>query len=95
MATLHTSTVKYSARLQRIRAESLISALTVMVLATIAFACAALLVPILWTAVTESEPTPACDAVKVSQRQACLEAQRAALPHPAKGANAPLGAADH
>jgi hypothetical protein len=91
MATLHSATLKYSGRDRRMRSESLISTLAIAVLAVIAFACAAMLVPILWTAVTEGQPTPACDAVKISQRQACLEAQGAAPGHPAKGANAPLG----
>ena len=74
------------------RAESLISALAVAVLAFVALVCAAILVPILWTAVFESQPTPACDAVKISQREACLEAQRAVPSHPARGATAPAGA---
>lgn len=95
MSNLHSATVKYSRRIQRMRAASLISTLAITVLGLVAFVCVAILVPILWTALIESQPTPPCDAVKISQRAACLEAQRAAPTHPAKGANAPLGTADH
>lgn len=83
-------------RLRRARADSLVSTLAIAILGAVALLCVAMIAPILWTAILDSGSPKlgACDSIKVSQRDACLEAQRANGGHPAKGATAPLGATD-
>jgi hypothetical protein len=79
-------------RVRRARAESLITTLMIAILGLTVLACAGMLAPILWTALSEStRPTArACDSLKsATERSACLETQGIRA-NPAASTTAPL-----
>jgi hypothetical protein len=85
-----------SHRLRRKRAQSLIADLAIGVLCFFVLLCVGLITPALWSAITQSiEPKhPLCDGIKSAlERLACEDTLNDGLPHPARGATAPLGAA--
>jgi hypothetical protein len=97
MSVANTSNHRSPRRLQRVRAQRLISDIVVGVLAFFVLLCVGLITPPLWNALTRStEPKLfRCEGIKNAlERLACEDTMSDGPAHPAKGATAPLGDAE-